>query len=431
MRRVVCVALAMAAGCKTDVVAIDAAAAGAGAGPGAGAGARAGAGPQVPIYPPGILSLMLKRSIVVRFAADETAKAIGTVEWGTRVRWNAAAAGPGCSRWVEILPRGWICDKYLEPSVKPPGGEELPRLHDGELVPGVYGKVAGTGVTVRQVAEIKVGARTYWKTLDGKKIDARRIRVDEPSRFEGLWLDGMRLPIAWAQSRKKLAAPVAVRAAPAATASVVDKLAPRTVVPVEGESPDHAFARVGEDRWIARADLHVARAGEPPADLSFPTERWIDVDLDEQVLVAHEGSRPVFATLVSTGNQKWPTPSGIYRVWLKFDETDMSGQMGDEQAYSVATVPWTMYFAKDFAFHTAYWHDRFGEARSHGCVNLSPGDARTLYHWARPDVPLGWSMVNGYLERPGSLVKIHSQAAPAVEYRGYAKHVHELQQRGG
>ena len=103
----------------------------------------------------------------------------------------------------------------------------------------------------------------------------------------------------------------------------------------------------------------------------------------------------------------------------------MNGQMGDEQPYSVATVPWTMFFAKDLALHTAYWHDRFGEPRSHGCVNLSPSDARRLYHWSSPDLPLGWSMAHGRPETPGSIVRIRSKAVPAPELVGYAKRVYE------
>jgi hypothetical protein len=58
-------------------------------------------------------------------------------------------------------------------------------------------------------------------------------------------------------------------------------------------------------------------------------------------------------------------------------------------------------------------------------VNLAPIDARWLWEWAVPDVPPGWSTANGIVERPGSLVQIHSAAAPAPEYRGYAKIVHE------
>src|SRR5262249_15976885 len=75
-----------------------------------------------------------------------------------------------------------------------------------------------------------------------------------------------------------------------------------------------------------------------PADRPPPGGKWIDVDLDEQVATAYEGATPVYATMVSTGNPKWPTAPGVYRIRLKLDETDMNGQMGDEQPYSVATV---------------------------------------------------------------------------------------------
>jgi lipoprotein-anchoring transpeptidase ErfK/SrfK len=376
-----------------------------------------------PPYGPEVVSLRLRRSIVVRFAPDVAAKNLGTIEAGTRVTWRSAATGPGCDRWIEIDPRGWICDKYLEPSSKPPAGAVLPRLEEGRLVPGEYGKVVGTGLTVRKTGESTVGGRTFWKTTSGKLIDARKIRPQEPSSFAGVWIEpGQTLPLAWTRARVK--GGVIVRATPAAKGAAVETLAPRTVVSIV-ETTGDGWARIGEDRWVAEAELHVARSATPPDDVSGEHERWLDVDLDEQVVVAYEGLRPVFATLVSTGSKKWPTPPGLYRIWLKYSETDMSGQMGDEQPYSVAMVPWTMYFAKDFAFHTAYWHDRFGEPRSHGCINLSPRDARALYGWATPDVPLGWTMSLGIVERPGSMVRIHGKEKPAVEYRGYAKVVRE------
>ncbi|HKA87866.1 MAG TPA: L,D-transpeptidase family protein, partial [Haliangiales bacterium] len=238
-----------------------------------------------------------------------------------------------------------------------------------------------------------------------------------PSPFGGL-IDPP-LPLAWAQSRKDLGAKVAVRAGPDAADPIVAQLLPRTPVLVLAADAD--VARV-LDGFVRLADLHMARAAAPPDEVG-PDERWIDVDLDEQVLVAYEGTRPAYATLVSTGKPRFPTPEGIYRIWLKYAETDMNGQMGDEQPYSVATVPWTMFFARDLGFHTAYWHDRFGEARSHGCVNLAPRDARWLYFWAAPDVPSGWSMVQGIVERPGSVVRIRSAKVPDPEHRGYARFV--------
>jgi hypothetical protein len=168
----------------------------------------------------------------------------------------------------------------------------------------------------------------------------------------------------------------------------------------------------------------VARWSAPPA-LTASGEKWFDVDLDEQVVIAYEGEKPAYATLTSSGSKKWPTAPGLYRIWIKFAETNMSGQMGDEDPYSVATVPWTMFFAKDLAFHTAYWHDKFGDARSHGCLNLAPRDARALYFWATPEVPAGWSMAYGIVEEPGAAVRIRSKAVPEPEILGYAKRVFE------
>jgi len=104
----------------------------------------------------------------------------------------------------------------------------------------------------------------------------------------------------------------------------------------------------------------------------------------------------------------------------------MKGLNG-EDPYSVATVPWTQFFSpeKGLALHTAYWHDGFGHARSHGCVNLAPRDARWLYFWSDPQVPPGWTMAAGVVEAPGSIVRIRSAADPTPELKGYAKKVAE------
>ena len=426
---------ALAAACSSRPAPPD----GGGGPPGAATAPARTPAPPAPPYTDGVASVRLRRSIGVRFAPDKDAKSLGTIAEGTRAGWKSAASGPGCERWIEIEPRGWICDRYLEASKKPPAGDEMPTLADGEIVPGEYGRVTGQGakayasvrdalrgkasrtlagaVTVRKVADVTAGGRAYWKTSSGEIILAAKIAPHKPSQLAGI-VDPV-LPVAWAQSRKSLDAKVAVRAGPAATDPIVTMVPPRTILPVLAADAD--VARVPEG-WVRVTDLHVARAAEPPEEVG-PDERWIDVDLDEQVLTAYEGRRPAYATLVSTGKARFPTPEGIYRIWLKYAETDMNGQMGDEQPYSVATVPWTMFFARDLGFHTAYWHDRFGEARSHGCVNLAPRDARWLYFWASPDVPPGWSMVQGIVERPGSVVRVHSAKAPDPEHRGYARYV--------
>ena len=62
--------------------------------------------------------------------------------------------------------------------------------------------------------------------------------------------------------------------------------------------------------------------------------------------------------------------------------------------FELRDVPWIQYFAAGYALHGAYWHDVFGVPRSHGCINLSPIDARVVFRWTDPPVPEGWHGIN-------------------------------------
>jgi lipoprotein-anchoring transpeptidase ErfK/SrfK len=64
------------------------------------------------------------------------------------------------------------------------------------------------------------------------------------------------------------------------------------------------------------------------------------------------------------------------------------------QNYELRDVPWIQYFAAGYALHGSYWHDVFGTPRSHGCINLSPIDARLVFNWTEPAVPDGWHGLN-------------------------------------
>jgi hypothetical protein len=134
--------------------------------------------------------------------------------------------------------------------------------------------------------------------------------------------------------------------------------------------------------------------------------RMIHVRLAEQTLVAYEGQRAVYATLVSSGKEGFETPMGLFRIHAKHVSTTMDGLAGEEDEYSIEDVPWTMYFQGSFALHAAFWHDRFGNTRSHGCVNLSPGDARWLFEWATPTLPSGFHSTMSTRDNPGTYVLI-------------------------
>ena len=73
-----------------------------------------------------------------------------------RVAWVRTQTARGCDKpWIEIRPRGWICGDYVEPSRKPPFGQEVPHLDRGELVPGIYGKVTAPASNDRPVRVIE------------------------------------------------------------------------------------------------------------------------------------------------------------------------------------------------------------------------------------------------------------------------------------
>ncbi len=106
-------------------------------------------------------------------------------------------------------------------------------------------------------------------------------------------------------------------------------------------------------------------------------ERWIDIDLSDQVLYAYEGETIVGSFVVSTGLPNTPTPIGTFAVWIKLRSTTMSGP-----DYYLTNVPYTMYFYKDYGIHGTYWHNNFGFPMSHGCVNMVTEEAAWLYDWA-------------------------------------------------
>ncbi len=127
--------------------------------------------------------------------------------------------------------------------------------------------------------------------------------------------------------------------------------------------------------------LRIPSAGNPAPPPAPPASgnsgRWIDIDLTAQRLTAYEGNTPVRSTLVSTGLPRTPTPTGQYRIYVKYTAADMSGP-----GYYLPAVPYTMYFYRGYGIHGTYWHNNFGQPMSHGCVNLPTPEAQWLFEWA-------------------------------------------------
>ncbi|MGA2504587.1 MAG: L,D-transpeptidase family protein [Anaerolineales bacterium] len=129
---------------------------------------------------------------------------------------------------------------------------------------------------------------------------------------------------------------------------------------------------------------HTPRPTNTPRPTSTPTPavadysgRWIEVDLSQQMLYAHEGDTTVASFLVSTGVPAFPTVTGRYYIYIKLLSTLMEGD-----GYYLPNVPYTMYFYRGYGIHGTYWHHNFGHPMSHGCVNMYTPDAKWMFNWA-------------------------------------------------
>lgn len=140
------------------------------------------------------------------------------------------------------------------------------------------------------------------------------------------------------------------------------------------------FVSAGVVRLFFDDGNHVLEKGA-----SISTDKIIIVDRSEEMLYAYDGDTLFMKEPISTGLEFTPTPLGTFTIYKMTPSRYMQGPIPgvSDQYYDLPGVPWDLYFTYGGAvIHGAYWHDKFGEPWSHGCVNLPPQKAKELYQWA-------------------------------------------------
>jgi lipoprotein-anchoring transpeptidase ErfK/SrfK len=381
--------------------------------------------------------------------------------FGVYERVAAKDGDPTCGGegWARVGPSAFVCLEHTTRSKGKP--RDLPVLAKGQRTPHYYARVRrkgadGTHPTAprwRNQAALARGedpidhllpehdyafdrrrpSRNGTLLVDKgfrvvREADVRRL---EPSAFAGRDVVAKPLPdhgrLAWSLSWPH--APVLVQPRP--DAPVVGK----QVQQAEFFVADEVVRRKGID-WVAVLSPEVEAGAEPervgwidaeqirrwyeaprPAGVD-DEELWIDVELEQQTLAVMIGDAPIFVTMIASGNHKHPTPVGLYRIRSKMATATMDSQPGDEEAYSVESVPWAQFFYKRYGLHGTFWHNRFGRRTSHGCVNLSAHDAAVVYAMTSPHPAPGWSMAFAHDNVPGTVVRIRKMNAPVPDRRG-------------
>ena len=141
---------------------------------------------------------------------------------------------------------------------------------------------------------------------------------------------------------------------------------------------------IGPDEWVPHKFLASVTPNTTPP-MGVTGDRWIEINLFDQTLAVYDQRQLVFATIIASGADPFWTRPGLFQIFEKKETTPMSGSFEADQsdAYYLEDVPWTMYFDKARALHGAYWRAKMGFPQSHGCVNLTVGDAHWLYDWAQ------------------------------------------------
>jgi lipoprotein-anchoring transpeptidase ErfK/SrfK len=262
----------------------------------------------------------------------------------------------------------------------------------------------------------------WWKTNEGLVAPADRVYVAKPkSEFKGLWLDvapaadadggapkKWHLPIGFITSQYAHKHSMAQNKKKTARGGALHR---QTIVQLTGQTVNidgTDYYETDEGWWMRGIDGTITEPGPPPEKLGAG-EKWIDVNLKRQTLVAFEGDHAVFATIVSSGRAGHETITGSFRIRDKHVAATMDGDADtvSDGPYSIQDVPYIQYFSGSFALHGAFWHDGFGAVKSHGCVNLAPWDARAVFNWTEPQLPEGWHGVSSTHQKPGTRVVVH------------------------
>lgn len=153
---------------------------------------------------------------------------------------------------------------------------------------------------------------------------------------------------------------------------------------------------IDEEGYIFYVDathLHIIEPQDiTPISPEVPSDaKRIEIDLENQFVVAYEYGKPVFMTRTATGAKfytgDFSTPKGQFSTNRKRPSRHMKDSAGN--SYDLPGVPWVSYITSNgIAFHGTYWHNDYGNPRSHGCINLTNEAARWIYRWSLPRVPI-------------------------------------------
>jgi len=311
------------------------------------------------------------------------------------------------------------------------GDDSIPWwLDDGRKIPHLsgykaprYAVIAGrvkrhTGLALIDsfVPGEKADHRRMAVTTDGRLVPVSKLKPNTGSTWHGVPLGGRtgyELPVGFVTQKRG----ATVYELTETETNKLGELPFRSTVNLSGKvrkRQGKRYVQLTNRSWILSDDAAIAALPSKLPSFARGDQKWIDLAIVSQTMVAWRGKTPEYVTIVSTGKDGLGDPKtthstirGTFRIREKHVTSTMdSNDVGDQ--FELRDVPWVQYFKGGYALHAAYWHDGYGKVRSHGCVNMSPIDARWFFFWTTPRLPDGWHGVYRSKDTgEGTIVHIH------------------------
>jgi lipoprotein-anchoring transpeptidase ErfK/SrfK len=274
--------------------------------------------------------------------------------------------------WYEPLDESYGHMEYRYGMVADPDARRYATLEDALLKNGNFDRLPILPAYVAILGEETRDGQTFYQFNYGW-MESGKVALFEPSIFRGILLTReVSFRFGWVLEDT---ASVNAEGTP-----IQNYLRYQVVHEVPAVTEKPGFIAVGADEWLPMDKVAVTDASLP-GDAGADTCHFIHVDLSTQVMRVYLDCRLVFATLVSTGREPAWTFPGRFSIQTWFPFLQLRAPSWSTSVYYQEAVPDFMTYYGDLGFHGAYWHDDFGKPVSHGCINLSPGDARWLYTW--------------------------------------------------
>ncbi|KYF52733.1 hypothetical protein BE04_29665 [Sorangium cellulosum] len=305
------------------------------------------------------------------------------------------------------------------------GSDEIPWFFKGgRQLPNISSfKVPGYAIITNRIARkaglalidtfMGDGGRRFAMTTDARLVPTSKLKPARGSTFRGVDMTkGWELPLAFVHRQDAKRYDISD-----GEMEKAGELPWHTAVQLTGRSKKVGGARLVEAKdgtWVRDSDVAIAVKPSELPSFAQGDVKWIDISILSQTLILYEGKRPVYATAAATGRdglgdpkKTFSTVRGTFRIRDKHVTTTMDAHEVDNK-FELRDVPWVQYFEAGYAIHAAPWHDDYGKPRSHGCINLSPIDARRVFLWTDPPVPDEWHGVTaGKATGEGTIVHIH------------------------